>query len=256
MLSSLDISNKTKVCELTLQIPTGAIPLSNTPYSQSKTIKIKPYSTWREVIGSFYFPEKGNFHHLAVTIGEQRKSTDNNNVNNEDPLILLNQTQPIPLIVSNINDGLENNKSQVNNKSGFSPYASWSVVNNSGSDNDVLAFVEKYDTSKLNHLDWSLVHWRMMNSTFARSLLNILDKHKFYVKSIYAYGLYHRFSDVISDLLEQERHSLLKNTGINFESSLVNLHPYEHDYLKVLDYYPVVNARGKSYIYIYYKCFI
>ncbi|CAO3614855.1 unnamed protein product [Cunninghamella blakesleeana] len=256
-LAVSNISNKTKVCELTLQIPTGAIPLSNTPYSQSKIIRIKPYSTWREVIGSFYFPEKGNFHHFAVTIGEQRKSTYNTN-SNEDPLILLNQTQPISLVVSNINDGLNDMSSQINNEGGRSSHLSWLSLNNTASDNDVITFVERYDTSKLKQLDWSLVHWRMLNSPFARSLLTVLVKHKFYVKSIYAYGLYHRFSDIISDLLEQEGQSLLKYIGINFESSLIKLRPYEHEYLKILDYYPAVNARAHclgSYIEIINKEF-
>ncbi|KAI9304785.1 hypothetical protein BJ944DRAFT_240240 [Cunninghamella echinulata] len=239
-LAVSNISSKTKVCELTLQIPTGAVPLGNIPYSQSKTIKIQPYSTWREVIGSFYFPTKGNYHHFAVTIGEQRKTIESND---EDPLILLNQTQTIPLIVSDINDQSEISQSKDAITGGFNSHASWSMINNTGTDQDVLTFVERYDTSKLNHLDWSLVAWRMMNATFARSLLDILVKQKYYVKSLYAYGLYHRFNDIVSDLLEQERFSLLKNTGVNFESPLVNLRPYDYDYLKVLDYYPVVNAR-------------
>ncbi|KAI8086266.1 uncharacterized protein BX664DRAFT_298784 [Halteromyces radiatus] len=239
-LAISNISTKTVICEVTLQIPTGAIPLGETPYCQSKNILIKPYTTWHEVVGLFYFPTQGNYHHFAVTIGERQKNQLEQQDNNMTTMALVNQTQPLSLTVTEMEGEL-----QRNTETALSAYASWSVVNSTGTGDDVLAFVANH-VDKLDSLDWSLVIWRMTHYSFARCLLSLLKGHKYYVKSIYAYGIYHGFPDIISDLLVQERSFLLEYTGIVFDSPLVQWKSFDYDHFKILDYYPIANARVHS----------
>ncbi|KAI8343507.1 hypothetical protein BC941DRAFT_95479 [Chlamydoabsidia padenii] len=241
-LAVSNISTKTAICELTLQIPTGAVPLGDTPYCQSKSIMIQPYTTWHEVVGSFYFPVHGTFHQFAVTVGEQQKTQLETTSNKSTPtMILVNQTQPLALTVTEPD---EHKQYQANNTP-LSDYASWSVVNSTGTAKDVLTYVEN-NGGKLNTLDWSLVAWRMTNQSFARSLLTILTTHKHYESSLYAYGVYHGFVDIITDLLLQERSMLLERTGVVFDSPLVKWRSSGQEYPKVLDYYPMANARVHS----------
>jgi hypothetical protein len=66
------------------------------------------------------------------------------------------------------------------------------------------------------------------------------------VNSIYAYGVYHGFNDIIADLLVQERNMLLQKTGFIFDSPLVKWQSTGQEHPKVLDYYPMAKARGKN----------
>ncbi|CAO3598460.1 unnamed protein product [Absidia cylindrospora] len=244
-LAISNISTKAVICEVTLQIPTGAVPLGETPYCQSKNIIIQPYTTWHEVVGNFYFPEQGTFHQFPVTIGKQQNdrpqySNDIEGINDSSTtgMILLNQTQPLVLTVNEIDE----RKQLYESAAPLSIYTSWSVVNSTGTADDILNFIENHG-DKLKVLDWSLVMWRMTNRSFARSLLTFLATRKYYVNSIYAYGVYHGFNDIIADLLVQERFTLLQKTGITFDCRLVKWRAYGNHYQKVLDYYPISNAR-------------
>ncbi|ORZ18099.1 hypothetical protein BCR42DRAFT_413153 [Absidia repens] len=247
-LAISNISTKAVVCEVTLQIPTGAVPLGETPYCQSKNIMIQPYTTWHEVVGSFYFPEQGTFHQFPVTLGKQQNdrpqyNNDIDEINGPSTtnMILLNQTQPLVLTVNEIDE-----QKQLHESTSTAPlttYASWSVITSTGTTDDILNFIENH-SDKLKDLDWSLVKWRMTNPSFARSLLTLLATRKHYVNSIYAYGIYHGFNDIIADLLVQERFSLLQKTGITFDCHLVKWRAYGNHYQKVLDYYPISNARA------------
>ncbi|CAO3597469.1 unnamed protein product [Absidia cylindrospora] len=245
-LAVSNISTKTVICEVTLQIPTGAVPLGETPYCQSKNIMIRPYTTWHEVVGNFYFPTQGTFNHFAVTVGEQQTSQVQNREHggiesSMTTMVLLNQTQPMTLNVSEMDEQKQLQQSNTT----LSGYASWSVVNNSGTSNDILAFL-KANINKLKSLDWSLVMWRMTDPSFARSLLTLLASNKHYVNTIYAYGVYHGFTDIIADLLVQERATLLQKTGYVFDCPLVKWQSTGQQHLKVLDYYPMANARVHS----------
>ncbi|RCI02858.1 hypothetical protein CU098_000362, partial [Rhizopus stolonifer] len=60
-------SSKTIICQVTTQIPTGAVPTQNASYCKSKTISINAYSTWHEIVSTFYFPDQGEHALVPVT---------------------------------------------------------------------------------------------------------------------------------------------------------------------------------------------
>lgn len=214
---STDISPKTRTVEVTLQVPTGSIPTRQTSYCRSRTIKIAAYSTWHEVVGSFYFPQVGDFTHLSVTVSESSK--------------ILGQTDPLGLTVKPASVADLESKS-----------VSWSTVASEGSDERVLEYLREADLSKL---DLSLLEWRMTNPEFALRLLGTLRELKFYSWSMWQYGLHHQFPVAVRELLQNDAHYLLYKCGSVLETPLVNIAPFDNNNLKILDYYPVINARGK-----------
>lgn len=199
-----------------MQVPTGSIPTRQTSYCSSRTIKIAAYSTWHEVVGSFYFPEVGDFKHLSVSVAESGK--------------ILGQTDPLDVIVKPATVADLESKS-----------VSWSTVASEGSDDRVLGYLKEADLSKL---DLSLLEWRMVNPEFALNMLETLRSLKFYSWNMWQFGLHHRSLIAVRELLENDAPYLLDKCGTVLETPLVNIVPFESGALEILDYYPVVNARG------------
>ncbi|KAG0171387.1 hypothetical protein DFQ28_001072 [Apophysomyces sp. BC1034] len=221
-LAISNISPKTCVCEVTMQIPTGSIPTGQTAYCSSKTIKIQPYSTWREVAGTFYFPGCGNYTHLPVTLAKGET--------------LLNHSQPLSIEVKE--------PSETSGSSSVSRM-NWNVVARSATDDEVVAYISQQKS--LDRLDLGLITWRMTNAQFARRIFDLIgQERRFYSQELWQYGVYHGFTDVIRQLLEHKDNvpRLLTNVGLTFESPLVSVHPAEYKTLEVFDYYPIINARA------------
>ncbi|KAG0175637.1 hypothetical protein DFQ28_006599 [Apophysomyces sp. BC1034] len=210
-----DVSSKNFICEVTLQIPIGSVPLGALPYCQSKSIEIAPYSTWREVVGFFYFPSGGSFYHMPVAVTKESE--------------LLGYTNATKLSVSEKYICING------------PKLPWSVLVQKGSDEQVLHCLSE---DRLNNADFSTLLWRMTNRKFARSVFDTLQQRRIYVPSIWQYGVYHCFADVIRELLQQEYRSLLSKVGYTFQSPLVRVEPEDHDTIDILDYFPVINARA------------
>lgn len=222
-LAISNISSKKCTAEVTCQVPLGAIPTDNTAYFQSRTIQIEPYSTWRNVVGSFYFPECGEYKHAPVTVS--RSST------------LLGQTQPVNITVS-----LADEDAMVAEAtSGSSSNASWAtLVANTKDDAKILEYLEA--KANLQKIDMSLLSWRMHQQEFAKQVLQLLRKRRFFSHELWQYGLYHRFPDAIQELILQSGQSLITRCGRVIESPLVTF----KDMPKTLDYDPMMTARGKK----------
>ncbi|KAI8384988.1 uncharacterized protein BYT42DRAFT_643716 [Radiomyces spectabilis] len=213
-LAVSNISSERCICQITAQIPTGAIPTGNTQYCISKSIGIEPYSTWHDVIGSFYFPASGNFTVMPITAAQ-----DN---------VLLNQTQPLNITVDQIVYDSQKERP-------------WSLVAAKGSSDDVIQYLGKY--KNLRNLDMSLIGWRMMNATFASEVFKVLRQRRFYTESLWQYGVHHGLGDVVRELLE-ENGTLLKKAGYVLDTPLVSARPEQTGVLDILDYYPLIHARA------------
>lgn len=222
-----NVSGKTLTCQITVQIPTGAVPCKATPYCKSKTISIDAYSTWHEVTGTFYFPSAGSFTIVPVTVS----SLSGNK--------LLGKIEAIDINVTK-----ENNDSDVNNPNFNSlpqSLASWPMIANTGSNASVITFLEAY--KKLDRVDFNLIGWRMKDQSFARQVFNVLSRQRYFFSAqLWKYGVYHQFDDIIRDLLHFNSSSLLDNVGQAFESPLVSRK--REDHTQVFDYYPLINARA------------
>ncbi|KAG2231590.1 hypothetical protein INT48_003690 [Thamnidium elegans] len=223
-----NVSGKTLSCQVTVQIPTGAIPCKETPYCRSKTISIHPYSTWHEVTGTFYFPSEGSFTIVPVTVSSL----------SGDKLL-----GKIDSINFDVKDKPCNNSNENENEaaSQLLSLSSWPTLANSGSSASVISFLEGY--KKLDRLDFGLIGWRMKDNAFARQVFDVLSHQRcFYSQTLWKYGVYHQFDDIIRDLLKFDGNSVLTRAGQVFESPLIEKKREDHS--QIFDYYPLLNARA------------
>jgi hypothetical protein len=220
-----NVSSKLLTCQVTVQVPTGAVPSQTTPYCISKTISIEAYETWHEVVSSFYFPAAGNFAIVPVTVSSS--SGDQ----------LLGKIDAINICVADRNQsGNEVEKS-------VTTTVSWSALVSNGSNANIVLFLDSY--RKLDKLDFSLIGWRMVDRTFARQVFDVLTSRYFFSRDIWQYGVYHQFEDIVRDLLNFQKYSMLNQVGKVFESPLISTDSLSHQHeLLVLDYYPLLNARA------------
>ncbi|KAI9271588.1 hypothetical protein BDA99DRAFT_602382 [Phascolomyces articulosus] len=208
-----NVSSKKCDIEVTLQVPVGAIPTGNTPYCQSKTLQIQPYSTWQSVVGSFYFPSCGEFGQFPVTVASRSS-------------MLIGATSPLKL--------------HVKTPDTISASSSWTTLSSSGSDDQVMTYLLQ---ANLDKVAFGLLRWRLSQPEFARRVIDTLRHRRFYSLSVWQYALYHRFPEAIKELLENQK-SLLERCGAAFESPLVStttLSTYNRPSL--LEYSPVIPAR-------------
>lgn len=223
-----NVSSKPLTCQVTVQIPTGSVPTQSTTYCTSTTIRIEPYSTWHEVVGTFYFPNAGDFAIVPVTVS----------ISSGDELIgMIDATNIRVIEQSSAVDSADNSSSDVTSTS-----QSWSAIANNSSNEQVIGFLNSY--RKLDKLDFNLISWRMGNQEFARSVFDTLKSRYFFSQDIWKYGVSHQFNDIIRDLLLFQSNDLLNHVGQVFESPLVINNQLEQHELLVFDYYPLLNARA------------
>ena len=223
-----NVSSKSLTCQVTVQIPTGSVPTQSTTYCKSTTICIEPYSTWHEVVGTFYFPNAGDFAIVPVTVS----------TSSGDKLIgMIDATSIRVTEQSSAVDSADSNS----NDATLTPQ-SWSAIANNSSNEQVIGFLNSY--RKLDKLDFSLISWRMGNQEFARSVFDTLKSRYFFSQDIWKYGVSHQFNDIIRDLLLFQSNDLLNKAGQVFDSPLVVNNKLEQHELLIFDYYPLLNARA------------
>lgn len=219
----INTSSKRVSCQLTIQIPTGSVPTNNTYYYRSKPITIEAYSTWHEVVSTFYFPLPGEFTMLPVPA----LSLEDNQ--------LIGKFDAIPL-------KLEESSSQKVIETAFHTGAptiqEWNNIAAKGTPDSVISLLNSY--RGLDKLNFGLIEWRMKNESFARQVFNVLKKRHYYVKDLWKYGVSHRFEDIIQDLILCHGSTVYSRIGPEFESPLIT----KHEMPNIYDYFPLFNARS------------
>lgn len=217
----INISAKAVTCQITVQIPTGAVPTQKCSYYQSKTISIQPYSTWHQVVNTFYFPSSGEFAIVPVTVSTTTGDQ------------LLAKIDAIPVhITSHADEEKVTDSNTITSQS-------WSKVAAKGTSESVITYLQSY--RKLKKLDMKLITWRMNDKQFAQQVFDTLIKRRHYVERLWEYGVIHQMQDIIADLLQYNSYILLQRAGSGFKSPLV---PNAVLDINIYDYYPLFNARA------------
>ena len=229
-----NISNKTLIFELFIQIPQGAICLKSTYYTNSIKFKLNPYET-RNYKTYFYFPEEGTFsqyHPLAFK--------NSNIISIGNSLLYEVKKEYIP---SKRNEIVENNKyskdMRIDGK--LRNILSDDTVDSKNKISNILNY---FNNDIFNDEDIDNVLYLLKNNKeFYYNFILALRNSGYYNNKVWSFSFHHRDEEGIKEYL-CTKDDLKNDLGYDFTSSLYSytdiddakIHPH-------LEYSPLFNAR-------------
>lgn len=201
-------SSRVKAAVL-LQIPQGALPVLGSKATNSKQVRLEPYTT-QTFAYYFYFPavpaKAGlKFAHFPVSVGGAAAKPMEFNV-----VAKLTQVDK----------------------------ASWDYVSQNGTEAEVFAFLEQ---NNLEALDFERVAWRCKQGDFYRKLIAFMNQHHVRNDAVFSYAFLHNDAAMLGQLLKKEERLHL---GPYFASKLLTIEPIELRSYEHLEYSPLVNQRA------------
>ncbi len=194
------------------QIPRGAVPAAGAKATTNQALRLEPFHTHTFEV-AFYFPTAGVFPQFPVHVARAGR----------------------------IAAFAEAREFAVTDRLAAPDTASWAHVSQSGSEQDVLAFL---DTANVRELDLTKLAWRLKdNADFFRALLEKLTTRRVYVPVLWRYAAWHNDAKALGDFLRHEG-TLLAEAGPWLRSRLADIDPVERGLYEHLEYSPLVNARA------------
>ncbi len=201
-------SSRVKAAVL-LQIPQGALPVLGSKATNSKQVRLEPYTT-QTFAYYFYFPavpaKAGlKFAHFPVSVGGAAAKPMEFNV-----VAKLTQVDK----------------------------ASWDYVSQNGTEAEVFAFLEQHN---LEDIDLVAVAWRCRQGDFYKKLVAFMNQHHVGDDAVFSYAFLHNDAAMLGQLLKKEERLHL---GPYFASKLLTIEPIELRSYEHLEYSPLVNQRA------------
>ncbi len=200
--------------EVLLQLPQGAMPALGSKTTDSRSVRLEPYTT-KTFEYHFYFPATAGankFAHFPVNVAV------NGNV--------AGAAKPFDFnVVAKL--------TQVDK-------ASWDYISQYGSEADVFAFL---DQNNLASLAWPRIAWRCHDAKFFKKLAGFLGQHHIWDETLYSYALLHNETAALREWL-QHKNEFVAQCGPYLDCSLVRLDPVERRAYEHLEYSPLVNQRA------------
>lgn len=199
-------SSRVKAAVL-LQIPQGALPILGSKATDSKQVRLEPYTT-QTFEYHFYFPAVSakagvKFAHFPVNVGGATAKPMEFNV-----VAKLTQVDK----------------------------ASWDYVSQNGTEAEVFAFLEQ---NNLEALDFERVAWRCKQGDFYQKLVAFMNQHHIGDDAVFSYAFLHNDAAMLGQLLKDDG-----GYGPYFASKLLTLEPIELRSYEHLEYSPLVNQRA------------
>jgi len=229
-----NISNKTIMFQLFIQIPQGAICLENTYYQNSFKIKLSPYETNDYKI-NFYFPETGVFsqyHPIAYK--------NNNIISIGNNLIYNVKKEYTP---SKKNEIIENNKyaKDMRIEGKLRNILSDDTVDSQKKLQNIINYF-KYDIFNDEDVN-NILYLLKDNKDFYTKLISSLRESGYYNDNVWGFGFHHKDEEAIKEYL-CTNDDIKNDLGYDFKSTLytysdiddAKIHPH-------LEYSPLYNAR-------------
>ena len=193
-----------------VQLPVGSVPLANGQFTKSVPLDLEPYRT-HTLDYLFYFPKPGQFSHFPVHVSK-----------NEQHLASASATTFNVVATPTKQDT-----------------TSWDYVSQHGSNEEVLAFMNRENVRALN---MEKIAFRMKERSFFEATTRLLqDRHLFH-PTLWSYGIFHADTTTARQYLAHSDAIVNECGGPIFSPLLaidpVTRHNYEH-----LEYKPLVNAR-------------
>jgi hypothetical protein len=200
--------------EVLLQIPRGALPVLGSKATDSRSVRLEPYTT-KTFEYHFYFPATAGanmFPHFPVTVA----------VNGA----VAGAAKPFEFnVVAKL--------TQVDK-------ASWDYISQYGSEADVFTFL---DQNNLAALAIPRVAWRCHDVAFFKKLSAFLVAHHVWDETIFSYALLHNDPAALREWL-LHKNDFVAQCGPYLATTLVVLDPVERRAYEHLEYSPLVNQRA------------
>ena len=200
--------------EVLLQIPRGALPVLGSKATDSRSVRLEPYTT-KTFEYYFYFPATAGtekFPHFPVNVA----------INGT----VVGAAKPFEFnVVAKL--------TQVDK-------ASWDYISQYGSEDDVFAFLEQ---NNLAALAFPRVAWRCHDIAFYRKLTAFMAAHHIWDETIYSYALLHNDTATLREWI-LHRNDFVAACGPYLACTLVTLDPVERRAYEHLEYSPLVNQRA------------
>jgi hypothetical protein len=211
--SQVVITNPTSLSQaidLLVQIPRGAIACNGSQQTQSRQIQLSAFST-QIFEYFFYFPAAGQFSHFPAHVSRDEQ---------------------VLAVADNIEFNVIDQPLEVDR-------TSWNYVSQNGSDDDVLAFLEKENVLRL---DLNKIAFRMNRAEFAARAFDLLQRRCLYSHLLWSYGIRHQDVDVTNQFLQHEDR-IAQHVGLHLDSPLLSVDSYSRNWYQHREYDPLVNAR-------------
>jgi hypothetical protein len=198
--------------QVLLQLPMGAIPVSNGFYTRGVYVVLEPYSTQTQEY-FFYFPETGRYPHYPVTIARNDQ--------------VIGGAAPFTFnVVARL--------TQVDK-------SSYAWLSQNGTPDELLAYLAG---TNIRRLDLNEIAWLLKNRDDFRKITALLDARHVYHDTLWSYGILHNDPDTIRAFL---RHApFADRCGLYLVSPLLVLEPVERLDYQHLEYAPLVNPRAHT----------
>jgi hypothetical protein len=196
-----------------LQLPVGSLPLANGQPTRTVLLDLEPYRT-QTIDYLFYFPRAGRFAHFPVHVAKNETL-----VTSAAPFVFDVVEKP-----SKLDTG------------------SWEYVSQNGSNEEVLAFLNR---ENVHALDLNKIAFRMRDKAFFESAIALLQARHAYQPTLWSYGLYHNSLPSLREfLLHAEQ--IVAECGGPIVCTLLTIDPVARHQYEHLEYKPLVNARAHS----------
>jgi autotransporter-associated beta strand protein len=206
-------SSRVKAAVL-LQIPQGALPILGSKATDSKQVRLEPYTT-QTFEYHFYFPAVSakagvKFAHFPVNVGGAAAKPMEFNV-----VAKLTQVDK----------------------------ASWDYVSQNSTEAEVFAFLEQ---NNLEALDFERVAWRCKQGDFYMKLVGFMNQHHVVNEAVFRYALLHNDSSTSREWLKftDVMNGFMQQCGPYLASKLLSIEPIELHTYEHLEYSPLVNQRA------------
>ena len=221
--------------EVLLQIPQGALPALGSKSTDSRRVRLEPYTT-QTFEYYFYFPATSNADTPVRGTGDGADKS----------VRITNQHRfahyPVNVAVAGHSAAAARpfafnvvaRLTQVDK-------ASWDYVSQYGSEADVFAFLEQ---NNVERLDFERVAWRCRQSVdFFRKLTGFMRAHHVWNDAIYSYAIVHNDTPALREWL-RHKEEFLAACGPFLACKLIVIDPIERRAYEHLEYSPLVNQRA------------
>ncbi len=200
--------------DVLMQIPQGALPVLGSKATDSRSVRLEPYTT-KTFEYHCYFPTTAGakkFAHFPVNVAVKGS--------------VAGAAKPFEFnVVARL--------TQVDK-------ASWDYISQYGTEDDVFAFLEQ---NNLAALAFPRIAWRCHDAAFFKKLIGFLGAHHVWDEVIYSYALLHNEPAALREWI-QHKNEFVAQCGPYFSSTLVVLDPVVRRAYEHLEYSPLVNQRA------------